>query len=203
MPKVLLATKGTMSRTFRQDGIVVPTTTLKVGDVVVTQVKTVEKDGYRAIQLGSGKVRKVNKAKAGHLKASGKLVRNLREFKVTEGEYTVGQSFDVSQFAPGDLVTITGWSKGRGFQGVVRRHGFHGHPSSHGHKDQLRMPGSIGAGGVQHVTKGRRMAGHMGDARISVHNLEVIEVKPESGEILIKGAVPGALNSLVLVKGQK
>jgi len=203
MPKVLLATKGSMSRTFRADGIVVPTTTLKVGDVVVTQVKTVEKDGYRAIQLGSGKVRKVNKAKAGHIKASGKLVRNLREFKVTEGEYTVGQSFDVSQFVPGDLVTITGWSKGRGFQGVVRRHGFHGHPSSHGHKDQLRMPGSIGAGGVQHVTKGRRMAGHMGDARISVHNLEVIEVKPESGEILVKGAVPGALNSLVLVKGQK
>jgi len=190
-----------MSRTFREDGTVVPVTVLKAGPCVVTQVKDKAKDGYYAVQLGYGETRKVGKAKQGHLKPVGKNLRHLKEFRLTEGEYSVGQVLDVSQFAAGDIVDITGWSKGKGFQGVVKRHGFRGHPSTHGHKDQLRMPGSIGAGGVQHVRKGMRMAGRMGNVRSTVSHLQVVAVKPEAHELIVKGAVPGARRGLLLVRG--
>lgn len=200
MAKVILAKKIAMSRTFKEDGTVVPVTVLQAGPCLVTQVKDKAKDGYRAIQVGWGESKKpASKSRAGHLKAVGKNLRNLKEFRVADGEYTVGQVLDVSQFTPGDIIDVTGWSKGKGFQGVVKRHGFHGHPSSHGHKDQARMPGSIGAGGVQHVRKGMRMAGRMGDARVTVSNLKVVAIRPESNEILVKGAVPGARNGLLLV----
>lgn len=200
MPKFVIATKLAMSRTFREDGAVVPVTTLRVDEAAVTQVKTKERDGYAAVQVGSGSVKRLNQPAAGHLKPTGKQFRHLREFR-TEDVYEVGQAVDLSQFKPGDEVQVTGWSKGRGFQGVVKRHHFHGHPSTHGHKDQLRMPGSIGAGGVQHVRKGMRMAGHMGDARVTVRHLEVVAVNAERHELVVKGAVPGARGSLLLVRG--
>ncbi|KKS92874.1 MAG: 50S ribosomal protein L3 [Parcubacteria group bacterium GW2011_GWE2_43_12] len=130
----------------------------------------------------------------------GKNLRHLKEFRIEKGEFSVGQVLDVTQFAPGDVINVTGWSKGKGFQGVVKRHGFHGHPSSHGHKDQARMPGSIGAGGVQHVRKGMRMAGRMGDAQVTISNLRVVEIRPETNELVVKGAVPGARHGLLLIK---
>lgn len=190
-----------MSRTFLPDGTVVPVTVLKAGPCVVTQIKTEDKDGYRAIQLGWGEVKKIKRPQAGHLKTIGKSLRHLKEFRVDAGEeFSLGQVLDVKQFSPGDEVIVTGWSKGRGFQGVVKRHGFHGHPTTHGHKDQARMPGSIGAGGVQHVRKGMRMAGRMGNERVTVRSLEVVEVRPETNELVVKGAVPGARRSLLLVR---
>lgn len=202
MTKFILATKLSMSRTFTPEGTVVPVTRLKASPCVVTQVKTAEKDGYAAVQVGSGECRKVSKSVAGHLKPTGKIFRTLREFALS-GEYQVGQAIDLTQFAPGDKVNVTGVSKGHGFQGVVKRHRFHGHPSTHGHKDQERMPGSIGAGGLQHVRKGMRMAGRMGGDRITVHNLEVVAVEPEKHELTLKGAVPGAPRGLVMVTSVK
>jgi large subunit ribosomal protein L3 len=124
----------------------------------------------------------------------------LREFRVDATDaFKRGDSLEATVFAPGDIINVTGTSKGKGFQGVVKRHGFGGHPSTHGHKDQLRMPGSIGAGGVQHVLKGRRMAGHMGDARVTVQNLEIVEVR-EGGIIAVKGAVPGARHAILEIR---
>lgn len=199
MSKFLLANKIGMSRIFREDGVVVSVTKLKTGPCVVTQVKTKDKDGYEAVQLSSGKRRNPKKPLQGHLKISGGEGRFLKEFRISGGEYKIGQTIDLSQFAPGDLVKVVGVSKGKGFQGVVRRHGFHGHPSTHGHKDQERMPGSIGAGGVQHVRKGMRMAGRMGGDRITVPNLKVVAVDVEKNELLVKGAVPGGRNSLLLI----
>lgn len=201
MPKFLLATKIDMTRTFREDGTVVPVSRLSCAPSVVTQLKTKDKDGYQAVQVGFGKLKHVGKARAGHLKASGKQPRTLKEFHTTDA-FEVGQAIDVSQFKPGDMVQVTGWSKGRGFQGVVKRHHFHGHPSSHGHKDQLRMPGSIGAGGVQHVRKGMRMAGHMGTDKVTVHGLEVMAVDAEKHELVVKGAVPGARGGLLIIQAK-
>lgn len=193
-----------MSRTFREDGTVEPVTILQAGPCVVTQVKTKDKDGYRAVQLGFDETKKpISKPKTGHLRAAGKNLKHLKEFRVDSGEYSAGQVLDVSQFAPGDIVDVTGISKGKGFQGVVKRHGFHGHPTSHGHKDQARMPGSIGAGGVQHVRKGLRMAGRMGNARVTASHLTVVAVKPETNELLVRGAVPGARNGILLVREVK
>ncbi len=204
MPKFILAKKVNMSRTFQADGTVVPVTVLQAGPCVVTQVKNESRDGYRAVQLGFVETKKpANKPRAGHLKQIGKNLRYLKEFRVKEGEYNVGQVIDVSQFVPGDVVNVTGFSKGKGFQGVVKRHGFHGHPSSHGHKDQARMPGSIGAGGVQHVRKGMRMAGRMGNEKVTVSNLTVVAVNPQENELVVKGAVPGARHGLLLVKQAK
>lgn len=204
MSKFILAKKIAMSRTFREDGTVVAVTVLKAGPCVVTQLKDKAKDGYQAVQVGFSETKKAaSKPKAGHLKAVGKNLRHLKEFTVTDGEYSIGQVLDVTQFTPGDMVDVTGWSKGRGFQGVVKRHGFHGHPASHGHKDQLRMPGAIGAGGIQHVRKGLRMAGRMGDAQATSRNLTVVAVKPETNELLVKGAVPGARNGLLIVRSVK
>lgn len=204
MSKFILAKKIAMSRIFREDGMVVSVTVLQAGPCVVTQLKDKAKDGYQAVQLGFSESKKVaSKPKAGHLKSIGKNLRHLKEFSKVDGEYTVGQVLDVTQFSPGDVVDVTGWSKGLGFQGVVKRHGFHGHPASHGHKDQLRMPGSIGAGGVQHVRKGMRMAGRMGNARATSRNLTVVAVKPETNELLVKGAVPGARNGLLIIRAVK
>jgi large subunit ribosomal protein L3 len=141
----------------------------------------------------------LNKAQQGHLKDL-PMVSILKEFRdVQDAELKRGDKFTVQVFQSGDKVEVIGWSKGKGFQGVVKRHRFRGGPASHGHKDNLRMPGSIGAGGVQRVFKGMRMAGHMGDAQITVKNLEIIEVHPETNELLIKGAVPGARGSLLII----
>ncbi len=188
-----------MTRIFATDGKQIPVTLITVDPCVVTAVKTKEKDGYSAIQIGYGNKKKVSKVLKGYFKDLGNFTR-IKEFTVdsTEG-FTVGQKIEASIFTPGEKVKVTGISKGKGFQGVVRRHGFHGSPATHGHKDQLRMPGSIGAGGVQHVFKGLRMAGRMGGAKSTVSNLQVVEIKPETNQLYIKGAVPGHFNSLVYI----
>ncbi len=194
--KFILATKLEMSQVFRPDGTVVPVTLVKAGPCVVTQVKSKDTDGYSAIQIGFLEAKKLAKPQEGHLKDLPKL-RELREFRVEDGvELKRGDTVEAAAFAAGDVVDVTGTSKGKGFQGVVKRHGFHGHPASHGHKDQLRMPGSIGAGGPQHVFKGRRMAGRMGNETVTVKNLEVIEVR-DAGILALKGAVPGPRNAIL------
>ncbi|MEN9558073.1 MAG: hypothetical protein RL141_442 [Candidatus Parcubacteria bacterium] len=194
--KFILAKKLEMSQVFRPDGTVVPVTLVQAGPCVVTQVKTAETDGYAAVQLGFLPARKMAKPQAGHLKDLAPLA-TLREFRMEAApECKRGDAIEASVFAPGDKIHVTGTSKGHGFQGVVKRHGFHGSPASHGHKDQLRMPGSIGPGGVQRVIKGRRMAGRMGDERITVQNLEVIEIR-DGGILAVKGAVPGARNAVL------
>lgn len=191
-----------MSQRYRSNGDVVPVTMVKVEPCTVTQVRTAERDGYVAIQVGTGIAKRMKKPQAGHLGKLGQL-RTLREFRVLSSEgIEVGKRCDINSFESGDSINVTGTSKGKGFQGVVKRHGFHGSPASHGHKDQLRMPGSIGSTGPQRVFKGTRMGGHMGTDRVTVKNLEIVEVDPENSELAIKGAVPGARGSLVLVSGE-
>jgi large subunit ribosomal protein L3 len=194
--KFILGKKLEMSQAFGPDGNVIPVTLIQAGPCLVTQVKTVESDGYMAVQIGFGETKNLTKSLQGHLKDLPKL-QHLYEFRL-ESDPSVkrGDKIEASAFQPGDMVQVSGTSKGKGFQGVVKRHHFHGHPSSHGHKDQERMPGSIGAGGVQHVLKGRRMAGRMGNERVTVKNLQVIEVR-ENGVLAVKGAVPGARNAIL------
>ena len=193
-----------MTQIFKEKGTVVPVTAVFVGNNFVTQVKTKEKDGYSAVQVGFGPEKKANKAKIGHLKGIASL-RNLKEFIIEETEASQikrGSKISAQVFVEGDVVDVSGISKGKGFQGVVKRHGFHGQKTSHGHKDQERMPGSIGAGGVQRVFKGVRMAGRMGGDNVTVKNLEIAGIEEEKGILYIKGAVPGARNSLLLIKGE-
>ena len=194
-----------MTQKFAPDGAVIPVTKVIAGPCVVVQIKTEKNDGYSAVQLGFGlkKSKNINKPQTGHLKKLGNF-RYLREFRIPEAEaakLALGSTITSQVFQSGDMVKVTGLSKGKGFQGVVRRHGFHGSPATHGHKDQLRMPGSIGAGGNQHVLKGRRMPGQMGDSQVTVLNLEVVEINPENNEIFVKGALPGARNNLLLLAG--
>jgi large subunit ribosomal protein L3 len=194
--KFILAKKLEMTQVYRPDGAVVPVTLVQAGPCVVTQVKTADKDGVNAVQIGFRLMKKLNQPEAGHLKDL-PLMADLRDFRVEEAtEMKRGDAVEATVFQPGDLVNVTGVSKGKGFQGVVKRHHFHGHPTSHGHKDQERMPGSIGAGGPQHVFKGRRMAGRMGNEQVTVQKLEVVEVR-DGGILAIKGAVPGARNAVL------
>ncbi len=194
--KFILAKKLEMTQVYRPDGTVVPVTLVQAGPCVVTQVKTAEENGVSAVQIGFLPAKKLNQAAAGHLKDL-PLLAELRDFRVEAAtELKRGDSIEASVFEPGDLIHVSGVSKGKGFQGVVKRHGFHGHPTSHGHKDQTRMPGSIGAGGPQHVFKGRRMAGRMGNERVTVQKLQVVEVR-DGGILAIKGAVPGARNTVL------
>jgi len=197
--KFILAKKLQMSQVFQDDGTVVPVTLVQAGPCVVTQVKTGEKDGYQAVQLGFLNAKRLSKPLEGHLKDLPRA-RFMSEFRLDQvADMKRGDTVEASAFAAGDVVEVSGTSKGKGFQGVVRRHHFHGHPSTHGHKDQLRMPGSIGAGGVQKVMKGRRMAGRMGDETVTVKNLKVVEVR-EGGVLAIKGAVPGARNAILKIQ---
>jgi large subunit ribosomal protein L3 len=196
--KFLLGKKIGMSQRFREDGTVVPVTVIAATANVVTAVRTVAKDGYSAVQIGMGEKKHLNKPTAGHLKdlPAVEVMREIRDVSGLER----GAKLSVDQFAKGEIVDVTGVSKGKGFQGVVKRHHFAGGPRTHGHKDNARMPGSIGAGGNQHVIKGTRMGGHMGDDRITVKNLEVIEVDAEKNEIAVKGAVPGARGAVLMLK---
>lgn len=185
---------------FRDDGETV-VTTIEAGPCVVTQVKTKEKDGYNAVQLGFGEAKRLNSPEKGHLKGLG-LFKHLREFRVEDvSGFTVGQKVDVAIFKPGDLVDITGTSKGKGFAGVVKRHHFAGGPKTHGQSDRHRAPGAVGATTFPgRVLKGTRMAGHMGNARVTVRNLKVVEVDPARHLLLVEGAVPGSRNGLVLIR---
>lgn len=188
-----------MTQRFLADGRVAPVTVIEAGPCTVVQVKNQEKDGYQAVQIGFGQRKKQSKSLQGHLKQLGNF-RYLREFDVEKVEdFKSGQYFDVQSFKAGDLLAVTAVSKGKGFQGVVKRHGFHGHPPTHGHKDQERMPGSIGATEPQRVFKGTRMAGHMGVDTVTVKNLEVIDIDTEKNLLYVKGAVPGSHNALVKI----
>ncbi len=202
--KFLLGTKHKMTEVFDEDGQVYPVTVIKTSPVVVTQVKTKDKDGYESVQVGFGemKAKKMNKALKGHVKDLGNF-RTLREFRSSDKkDWKTGDKIESSIFSAGDKVVISSISKGKGFQGVVKRHGFHGGPRSHGQKHSEREPGSIGTAGFQRVFKGKRMAGRMGGERITVKNLTIIKVDPENNEMLIKGAVPGVRGAVVEIKGK-
>jgi large subunit ribosomal protein L3 len=203
MSKFILAQKVGMTQIY-QDDKVVPVTVLQAGPVVVTQVKTKERDGYCAVQVGFASKKKISKALKGHLKDLGNF-RWLKEFRVDESEinnYKVGDKIDVSVFQEGEKVKISGTSKSKGFQGVVKRHGFHGGPKTHGQKNRLRAPGSIGPTHPQHVVKGRKMAGRMGGERITLKNVKIVKIIPEKNAICIKGAVPGKRGELVEIVTQ-
>ncbi len=187
---------------FREDGRSDAVTVIQAGPCRVTQIKTEETDGYVGVQLGYDEVRQLNKPEAGHLARVDRRYRVLREFGVDDvEEVEMGQLIDAGLFSAGDLVDVTARSKGRGFQGGVKRYNFRGGPKTHGQSDRHRAPGSIGAGTTPgKVLKGMRMAGHMGDRRVTVRKLEVVEANPERNLLFIKGAVPGGRNSLALVK---
>ncbi len=203
-----------MTQIFDEKGVVHPVTVLKAGPVTVTQVKSVAKDGYTAVQVGYGvrNAKNVNKAATGHMKPAfakatdgqEKPFAHLREFRV-DGEPTmaVGDTLDLSTFAAGDMVTVSATSKGKGFQGVVKRHGFKGGPRSHGQKHSEREPGSLGGGGRDggRVAKNKRMAGRMGGDRITSGGLTIVGVSAETGEIFIRGAVPGRRGTIVEIIG--
>jgi len=201
--KFYLGLKQEMSQVYQEDKVV-PVTILKLAKCQVVQVKTKEKDGYSAVQVGFGEKKKVNKPLKGHLKGL-PLFRYLKEFRISEDEekkFKRGDVLALDSFAVGEKVDAQGISKGKGFQGVVKRHGFSGAPKSHGTKDQLRMPGSIGATGPAHVFKGMRMAGQTGNQQVTIKNLEIIEINEEENILKLKGAVPGARNSLIILKSR-
>jgi large subunit ribosomal protein L3 len=199
--KFLLGTKENMTQIFTEDGAVVPVTVIKTSPNVVTQVKTSDKDGYTAIQIGFGEKNAKNIAKPlkGHVKELGTFT-HLKEVKL-EGEFNIGDKIEANTLVEGDIVAVSAISKGKGFQGVVKRYGFKGGRRSHGQKHSEREPGSIGVGGVQRVFKGMRMAGRMGADRVTVKNLKVAKVDSENQLVYIKGAVPGRKGTLVEIKG--
>jgi large subunit ribosomal protein L3 len=211
--KFILGTKGKMTTVYTEEGRAFAATIVVAAPNTVTQIKTTEKEGYAAVQLGAGATKDVRVAKAQLGHAKGKALKHFRELRPrpsTKGGAPdtnfpeVGSTVDVSSFAVGDKVTVSAISKGRGFQGVVKRHGFHGGPRSHGQKHSERSPGSIGGGGGRaggRVAKGMRMAGRMGSDRVSVRNLSVLQVLPETNEILISGAIPGRAGTLVEIRG--
>ena len=194
-----------MTSVFSADGKNVPCTVIEVGPCVVTQVKTTEKDGYNALQLGfeEQKEKHLTKPELGHFAKAGVAPkRHLAEFKGFDGEYKAGDTLTVDMFSEADFVDIVGTSKGKGFQGVVKRHGFGGvGQSTHGQHNRLRAPGSIGACSYPaKVFKGMRMAGQMGNQRVTVQNLQVVKVIAEHNILMIKGSIPGAKGSIVLIE---
>ena len=200
----LLGKKIGMTSVFSADGKNVPCTVIEVGPCVVTQVKTEEKDGYAALQLGfQEKTEKhTNKPEAGHFKKAGvNPQRHLAEFKGFDGEYKLGDTITVDLFSDASFVDVIGTSKGKGYQGVVKRHGFGGvGQTTHGQHNRLRAPGSIGACSYPaKVFKGMRMAGHMGAERVTVQNLQIIKVMPENNVLVVKGSVPGAKGSILSI----
>ena len=192
-----------MTQVFGEDGKVSPATVLGVQPMAVTQVKIKEKDGYNAIQVGAGEKRAKNISKPvkGHLKdlaGEGKGFETLKEFKMDDvSNHNRGDKVSLESFVVGDHVVVSAVSKGKGFQGVVKKHGFHGGPRSHGQKHSEREPGSIGATGPQRVFKGVKMAGRMGGERVTIKGLKVLAVDPENGQVLISGAIPGRRGTLV------
>ena len=201
----LIGRKLGMTHIFRNDGAFIGVSAIEAGPCFVTQIKTEDKDGYNSVQLGFGEVKRLNSPERGHLKGVGHLLKYLREFEADDlSSIKVGQKVDVSILKPGDRVDIVGTSKGKGFAGVVKRYHFAGGPKSHGQSDRHRAPGSVGGTTFPgRVWKGQRMAGHMGDSRVTVRNLEVVLADPARNLLLVKGAVPGAVNGLLLIKRVK
>ena len=200
--KGILGKKLGMTQIFTEEGIVVPVTVVEAGPNVVTQVKTVEKDGYNAIQVGfeDAKEKSLNKPQKGHF-AANVLKKHLKEFRVDAvEEFTVGQEIKADLFAAGEKIDVTGTSKGKGFQGPIKRHGQSRGPESHGSRYH-RRPGSMGACSFPgRVFKNKKLAGHMGSVKVTVQNLEVVRVDADKNLILVKGAIPGPKGSMVTIK---
>ena len=201
--KGILGKKLGMTQIFTEEGIVVPVTVVEAGPNVVTQVKTVEKDGYNAIQVGfeDAKEKSLNKPQKGHLAAANVLKKHLKEFRVDAvEEFTVGQEIKADLFAAGEKIDVTGTSKGKGFQGPIKRHGQSRGPEWHGSMYH-RRPGSMGACSFPgRVFKNKKLAGHMGSVKVTVQNLEVVRVDADKNLILVKGAIPGPKGSMVTIK---
>ncbi|MFA6552295.1 MAG: 50S ribosomal protein L3 [Candidatus Paceibacterota bacterium] len=199
--KFLLGTKENMTEIFEDNGKVEPVTVVSVGPTIVTQVKTVEKDGYEAVQIGFGEMKesRMTKSEKGHLKDLGNF-RFLKEFRMSgTTQFKVGDKIDANVFVKGDGIQVSGISKGKGFQGVVKRHGFAGGSRTHGQKHSEREPGAIGGGARAggRVAKGMRMAGRMGGDRVTVRGLEIVRVDAENNKVYIRGAVPGKRGTLL------
>ena len=201
--KGILGRKIGMTQIFTEAGEVVPVTVVEAGPVVVTQVKTIENDGYNAVQVGfvDAKEKSLNKPQNGHLAAANVLKKHLKEFRVEAVDaYTVGQEIKADVFAAGEMIDVTGISKGKGFQGPIKRHGQSRGPESHGSRYH-RRPGSMGACSYPgRVFKNKKLAGHMGSVKVTVQNLEVVRVDADKNFILVKGAIPGAKGSVVTLK---
>jgi large subunit ribosomal protein L3 len=216
--KALLGTKLGMTQLFAEDGSVQRVTLIQAGPCVVTQVKTTDTDGYNAVQLGFGDAKHQPRPQAGHLKAAGSNARFMREIRINDIDpnhpkakdretaatemlaQTIGAQVDVTTFEVGDVVAVTGVSKGKGFAGTIKRHNFSRGPKTHG-SHNYRAPGSIGAGYPEHVFKGMRMAGRMGHDQVTVQGLKVAVVNPELNILGVRGAVPGPKRGLVIIKG--
>ena len=200
---------GTTSM-VRQTGDIDCVTAIVAGPCTITQFKTKDNDGYSAVQIGFEEAKTANKPMSGHLSASGNKFKHLAEVRVpnsqsvepeTENQLNIGQVIDVNSFSVGDRIDVTGYSKGRGFSGGIKRHGFHGGPKTHGQSDRHRAPGSIGAGSTPgKVIKGMKMAGHYGDEKVTVQNLEVVQTDNNRNLIFVKGAIPGARNSIIYLR---
>jgi large subunit ribosomal protein L3 len=202
--KFIVGTKDRMTQIFDANGVCHPATILRVEPATVTKIKSVESDGYEAVQIASGtqKGHRIAKAQQGQFNGAA-IVREFRpkaSYGETLGDITMGATIDAGTFAAGDTVTVSSVSKGKGFQGVVKRHGFAGGRRTHGQKHSEREPGSIGATGFKRVIKGLRMAGRMGSDRITVKNLTILQVNPAENIILVKGAIPGRKGTLVEVR---
>lgn len=202
--KALLGTKIGMTQIISEDGVATPVTLIQAGPVTVTQVKSVETDGYTAVQVAYGEGKNLSKAVAGHTKPAQVTPKHIREFRVEElpEGMKVGDAIDVTQFALGDIVDATGTSKGKGFAGTVKRHNFNTSKSTHGGNGYVRKPGSIGSMYPQKVFKGKRMAGRMGHDRVTVKNLVVAYIDPTNNLIGLRGAVPGPNKGLIVIGGK-
>jgi large subunit ribosomal protein L3 len=199
----VIGRKVGMTSVFQEDGTMVPVSVVEIEPNTVTALRTSERDGYTAVQLGAGQARRLNKPRTGQLKGL-PPVKHTREFRLDDiSDFTVGQKLDVSLFADGEEVDVTGVSKGKGFSGTIKRHGFRRGPETHG-SDSHRQPGSIGAGTYPgKVFKGTSMAGRMGSDRITVKKLTIVRSDAERNLLLIKGAVPGAKNAMVMIRKAK
>lgn len=198
----LVGKKIGMTQVFKEDGSVVPVTLIKAGPNFVVYIRTKEKDGYEAVALGFEEKKRANKPMMGIFKKAGlPPLKKIVEFKVDDtSKYQLGQRIDVDILKEGEKVDVTGWEKGRGFQGVVKRHGFAGGPKSHGSKFH-RIPGSVGATtDPGRVWKGKKLPGRMGNEQVTIKNLEVVKIDKEQGIVAVKGGVPGARNSWVIIK---
>jgi large subunit ribosomal protein L3 len=197
--KFILGKKIKMSQIFDKEGNCIPVTIVEAGPCYVTQLKTKEKDGYEAVQIGFEKLkeRKITKSK------QKKPFRYLKEFRDDPKNYQLGQEINVSIFKEGDLVSVSGISKGKGFQGAVKRWGFSGRPATHGTKHEERTLGSVGASTPSRVIKGKKMPGRTGGERVTIKNLEIVKIEPEKNLLYIKGAVPGSRGSLLEIKSVK
>ncbi|MEO8691427.1 MAG: 50S ribosomal protein L3 [Candidatus Saccharimonas sp.] len=202
--KALLGTKIGMTQIISQDGVTTPVTLIQAGPVTVTQVKSIEIDGYNAVQVAYGKGKNLSKAELGHVKSANVTPKEIREFRIDDiGEIKVGDNWDVSEFTLGDVVDATGISKGKGWAGAIKRHNFQRQRKTHGGKGNTRKVGSIGSMYPQKVFKGKRMAGRMGGEQVTVKNLHVAYISTADNLIGVKGAVPGPKRGLIILGGAK